>query len=172
MAELIKNNNLYKAILEWKEEHPDLFEFILFNIMSNVATITNFTVLWLGTGVLFATWENVPFHWFIFHYRVENGGLTGFLAFLLAYVCAQAVNFIVQRKVVFGANVNIGKVMPWYILTVTVAGIISIWLPPYVIGFIQPYAGGFSETIANMVNIAIQVAINYPMLKFVIMKKE
>lgn len=170
--ELIKNNLLYKQILKWKEDHPDLYEFILFNIMSNVATITNFAVLWLGTGILFSTWSNVPFQWFIFNYSVDNGGLTGFMAFLLAYVCAQAVNFIVQRKVVFGATCDIAKVLPWYIITVTVAGIISIWLPPYVISFVRPIAGSLAETVANVVNIGIQVAINYPMLKFVIMKKD
>ena len=171
MMEMIKNNGLIKAIIRWKEAHPELYEFILFNIMSNVATITNFTMLWLGTGLLFKGVADQPFQWFIFNYSVDNGGLSGFLAFLLAYVCAQAVNFVVQRKVVFGANVNIVKVMPWYILTVTVAGIISIWQPPYIIALVKPIVGGLAETIANVVNIAIQVAINYPMLKFVIMKK-
>ncbi len=172
MAEMIKSSGIYKTVMDWKEAHPDLYEFLLFNIMSNVATITNFTVLWMGTGFLFKALSETSFHWFIFNYSVENGGLSGFLAFLLAYVCAQAVNFVVQRKVVFGANCDIAKVMPWYILTVTVAGIISIWLPPYVIALIRPYVGGLAETIANVVNIGIQVAINYPMLKFVIMKKE
>ena len=156
----------------WKEKHPDLFEFILFNIMSNVATITNFCVLWLGNGILFRAWKELGFNWFIFHYSTENGGLSGFLSFLLAYVCAQAVNFVVQRKVVFGANCNIMKALPWYILTVTVAGIISIWLPPYIIALTKDYVGSFAPTLANIVNIFLQVVINYPMLKLVIMKKE
>ncbi len=160
------------AILAWKEKHPDLYEFILFNIMSNVATITNFVTLWLSTGFIFKSFKDQAFSWFIFDYPVSEGGLTGFLSFLLAYICAQIVNFIVQRKVVFGANCNIIKVLPWYILTVTVAGIISIWLPPHVIALISPIVGGFAPTIANAVNIFLQVVINYPMLKFVIMKKE
>ena len=37
----------------WKGKHPDLWEFILFNILSNCATVTNFIVMWLGTGLLF-----------------------------------------------------------------------------------------------------------------------
>jgi putative flippase GtrA len=156
---------------ELKEKHPDLYEFILFNIMSNVATITNFIVLWIGNGVLFSAFVDRDFAWFIFDYPKENGGLAGFLAFLLAYICAQVVNFFVQRKVVFGATCKISKVLPWYIVTVTIAGIISIWLPPHIIAILQPHVGGFAPTLANAVNIVIQVVINYPMMKLVIMKK-
>lgn len=163
---------MIKAMKRWKEIHPDLYEFILFNIMSNVATVTNFCVLWLSAGFAFKMLSNRPFDWFIFRYSADNGGLGGFLSFLLAYVCAQIVNFIVQRKVVFGANCSIAKSLPWYIGTVTVAGIISIWLPPYAINLLTPYVGGLAATFANVINIIIQVAINYPMMKFVIMKKK
>ena len=141
--------------------------------MSNVATITNFLVLALSTNLIFSSLANRSFEWFIFDYTLDNGGLCGFLGFLTAYVAAQIVNFIVQRKVVFGANCNIMKVLPWYILTVVVAGIISIWLPPYVIRFVTPYTGATVATyVANIINIVVQVVINYPMMKFVIMKKE
>lgn len=164
-----------KVITQWRNKHPDLYEFILFNIMSNVATIVNFAVLAFGTGVLFRAFAEIPFHWLIFDYPVkisQDGGLCGFLSFLSAYICAQIVNFIVQRKVVFAADCNIIKVMPWYILTVTVAGIISIWLPPHMMRLADNYVSGTVATyFANIVNIIVQVAINYPMMKFVVMKK-
>lgn len=143
--------------------------------MSNVATIVNFFVLALGTGILFRSLSQTAFHWLIFDYPVKDsgdGGICGFLSFLLAYTCAQIVNFVVQRKVVFGANCNIVKVLPWYIGTVTVAGVLSIWLPPHVMSLTENYIGGTAATyLANIVNIVVQVAINYPMMKFVIMKK-
>ena len=164
---------MIEAIKAWKSKHPDLYEFILFNIMSNVATITNFLVLAITTNFVFKALAGQTFQWFIFDYTLDNGGLCGFLGFLTAYVAAQIVNFIVQRKVVFGANCNIVKVLPWYIATVVVAGILSIWLPPYVIRFVTPYIGSAAATyVANIVNIVLQVVINYPMMKFVIMKKE
>lgn len=164
---------MIEAIKAWKSKHPDLYEFILFNIMSNVATITNFVVLAITTNFIFKAFEGQSFQWFIFDYTLDNGGLCGFLGFLTAYVAAQIVNFIVQRKVVFGANANIVKTLPWYIATVVVAGILSIWLPPYVIRFVTPYIGSVAATyVANIVNIVLQVVINYPMMKFVIMKKE
>lgn len=166
------DNKLITKVKNWKEAHPDLYEFILFNIMSNVATVTNFVVLWVSSGLFSKIISNRSFHWFIFNYSKNDGGLSAFLSFLLAYVCAQIVNFIVQRKIVFGANNQIGKALPWYILTVTVAGIISIWLPPYVISLLKPYIHGFAPTVANVLNIIIQVVINYPMMKFVIMKPE
>lgn len=160
------------AFHRWKEQHPDLWEFILFNLLSNCATVTNFVVLWLSSAFLFSGLTQ-PFRFLIFDYSSPtSGGLGGFLAFLLAYVLAQVVNYFVQRKLVFGATVDIHKTLGWYILTVTVAGIVSVALPGYLVPLLTPYAGGFSATIANAVNIVLQVAINYPMMKFIIMKKE
>lgn len=162
-------HGLIALIRAFKNKYPNIYEFILFNIMSNVATITNFCVLWLSTLLLFRGLRS-PFNWWIFHYSPAQGGLGGFLSFLLAYVCAQIVNFFVQRKIVFGAQVQIRKVIGWYILTVTVAGLVSVWLPPYVISVLTPYIHGLAATVANVLNIIIQVVINYPMMKFVIMK--
>lgn len=164
---------MIETIKVWKSKHPDLYEFILFNIMSNVATITNFLVLAIATNFIFKGLSSQSFEWFIFDYTLENGGLCGFLGFLTAYVAAQIVNFIVQRKVVFGATCDILKVLPWYIATVVLAGILSIWLPPYIINYVTPYIGSTVATyVANIVNIILQVVINYPMMKFVIMKKD
>lgn len=162
-------------VTSWKKHYPDLYEFVLFNLMSNVATITNFVVLVIGTRLFFWKLAEIPFHWLIFDYPVKesgDGGLCGFLSFLLAYICAQTVNFFVQRRVVFGADGAIRKTLHWYLLTVTLAGIISIWLPPHVMCAAEGYLGGTAATyLANGVNILVQVALNYPMMKFVVMKK-
>ncbi len=163
---------MIEKIKTWKVDHPDLYEFIMFNLLSNIATITNFAVLWISTPLFINVFGTASFTWFIFNYSESVNGISGFLAFLLAYVCAQIVNFIVQRKLVFGSNADMGKSIPWYVLTVTVAGIISVWLPPYTISLVEPYVGSLAPTVANVVNIFVQVVINYPMMKFVIMKKE
>lgn len=156
----------------WINNHPDLWEFIKFNILSNIATVTNFIVLWLSSHFLFTGLSNQPFHWFIFQYSVDNGGLNGFLSFLLAYIIAQVVNYIVQRTLVFGAENEISKTIHWYILTVLVAGVLSIVLPPYTTALFQGWGMGLAlaQTCANWINILVQVAVNYPMMKFVIMK--
>ncbi|WYJ87751.1 hypothetical protein A5866_002875 [Enterococcus sp. 12C11_DIV0727] len=167
-----EENKIVQMFKKWKAKYPEIYEFLLFNIMSNVATVTNFAVLWASSGLLPLFIENTAFQWFIFDYPTSEGGRVGFVSFLIAYVCAQIVNFVVQRNVVFGSTNKIGKSLPWYVLIVVVAGIISIWLPPHVIGSIKPVVGDFAPTIANVVNIIIQVVIIYPMMKFVIMKKE
>lgn len=156
----------------WIKQHPDIWEFIKFNILSNIATITNFIVLWIGSHLLFVSLSNRAFKWFIFNYSTSNGGFNGFLSFLLAYVSAQIVNYIVQRKFVFGAQNDISKTLHWYILTVIVAGVVSIVLPPYTTAIFQNWGIDLSlaQMFANIVNIIIQVLINYPMMKFVIMK--
>ncbi|WP_244244620.1 GtrA family protein [Marinilactibacillus kalidii] len=161
------------AIQKWADEHPDLWEFIKFNVLSNLATITNFVLLWIGTNILFDALSNNSFHWFIFHYDEGNGGFGGFLSFLIAYTGAQIVNYIVQRKFVFGAENSIKSTLHWYILTVVVAGFISIVLPQYTTNIFLDFGLNLtiSQTLANVINILIQVAINYPMMKFVIMKK-
>ena len=35
------------------EDHPNIWEFIKFNVLSNCATITNFIIMWLCTGFIF-----------------------------------------------------------------------------------------------------------------------
>ena len=42
-------------IRNWINEHPAVWEFILFNVLSNVATIVNFIAMWICTGFLFGT---------------------------------------------------------------------------------------------------------------------
>lgn len=51
---------------KWKESHPNLYEFINFNILSNCATITNFVVMWMCTGFVFRQYREIPFRFFIF----------------------------------------------------------------------------------------------------------
>lgn len=58
---------------EWIKNHPDLWEFILFNLLSNVATIVNFVVMWFCTGFIFSSMAQTPFQFFIFRYtQVES----------------------------------------------------------------------------------------------------
>ncbi len=46
------------GIKKWIDEHPTLWEFILFNILSNVATVTNFVVMWVCTGFIFKSFRS------------------------------------------------------------------------------------------------------------------
>lgn len=159
----------------WIANHPNIWEFILFNILSNVATVTNFVVMWLCTGFVFSALNQTPFQFLIFHYtNVESDlGLCGFLSFLTATACAQTVNFFVQKNLVFKSNAAFSQAVPKYICLAVLLVVISAALPAYS-QTIMANAGishGLIPTLANVVNIVVQVAISYPMMKFWIMPK-
>lgn len=163
------------SIKAWIQRHPDLWEFILFNILSNCATVTNFIIMWLCTGFVFRSFSSQPFQFLIFNYTTpESLMLCGFLSFLVATALAQTVNFFVQKNWVFKSNAQFSKAVPKYILLAVVLVIISAALPAYSqalfvnIGVPQ----GLAPTLANIVNIIVQVLLSYPTMKFWIMPKE
>ena len=100
----------------WIEKHPDLWEFIKFNILSNVSTIARFVMTWIGTAVFINGLKILsPFKFLIFDYTSEGShGLGGFLTFLIAEVIAQVVNFFVQKTWVFKSNADFSKSAPKY----------------------------------------------------------
>ena len=163
---------MFIKIKRFKADHANLYEFIMFNLLSNIATITNFVVLNISVMFLFRSLTSEPFKFWIFDYPVKTGGLGGFLAFLLSYACAQAVNFVVQRKLVFGANNELGKGIPIYIATIFAVYLICLYVPTLTMAPFTTWFGSvWATNLTNVVNIMIQVVINYPMMKFVIMKK-
>ena len=158
---------------EWIKAHPDLWQFILFNILSNCATVTNFIVMWVCTSFLFTAWADVPFSFFIFHYtNVESDfGLCGFLSFLVATAAAQTVNFFVQKNLVFKSNAQFGEAVPKYALLAVVLVILSAAMPAYSQSFFVGLgvAPGIAPTLATVVNVLLQIIISYPAMKFWIM---
>ena len=101
-------------------------------------------------------------------------GLCGFLSFLVATALAQTVNFFVQKNLVFKSNADFGKAVPKYILLAVILVIISAALPAYSQAFFVNIGvpGGIAPTLANVVNIIVQVVISFPAMKFWIMPKK
>lgn len=160
------------GIKKWIDEHPTLWEFIKFNVLSNVATVTNFVVMWVCTGFIFKSFSDQPFQFFIFNYTTpESLMLCGFLSFLAATAAAQTVNFFVQKNWVFKSNAQFAKAVPKYIVLAVVLVILSAALPAYSQAlFINiGIPAGIAPTLANIVNILMQVVISYPTMKFWVM---
>ena len=160
------------AIKKWIDGHPTLWEFIKFNILSNVATVTNFVVMWVCTGFIFKSFSGQPFQFFIVNYTTpESLMLCGFLSFLVATAAAQTVNFFVQKNWVFKSNAQFAKAVPKYIVLAVVLVILSAALPAYSQAlFINiGIPAGIAPTLANIVNILMQVVISYPTMKFWVM---
>ena len=153
-------------IRNWINEHPAVWEFILFNVLSNVATIVNFIAMWICTGFLFVSLENIPFQFFVFHYtQVESDLGLG--------AAAQAVNFYVQKNFVFRSNAAFARAVPRYICLAVVLVIVSAALPAYSQAFFKSLGlpQALIPTLANGVNIVVQVVLSYPAMKFWIMPK-
>ena len=98
------------------------WEFILFNVLSNVATFVNFIAMHLYSFPVYLFRGNPILFFFVFHYtQVENDlGLGGFLSFLVATAAAQTVNFYVQKNFVFRPMQHLQEpyqdtsVLQWY----------------------------------------------------------
>lgn len=162
-----------EGIRNWVKAHPDLWEFILFNLLSNCATIINFIVMWLCTEFIFTAFSTRPFQFFIFRYsNVDSDlGLCGFLSFLVATVVAQTVNFFVQKNLVFKSNIAFGNAVPKYIVLAAGLVVLSAALPAYSQTALRAFGvpGVLAPTLANVVNIVVQVVISFPVMKFWIM---
>lgn len=157
---------------KWKESHPNLYELINFNILSNCATITNFVVMWICTGFVFRQYREIPFHFFIFDYtEPESLQLCGFYSFLTATAAAQIVNFFVQKNLVFHSNEEFGRAAWKYLILAIILVMVSTALPAYSQGWFTAIGvlDTLAPTLANVLNIIVQVIISYPMMKFWIM---
>ena len=60
-------------IRQWIKDHPNIWEFILFNLLSNISTITRFVVTWIGTAIFISGMGLTrPFHFLIFNYDTRE----------------------------------------------------------------------------------------------------
>lgn len=157
---------------KWTENHPDLWEFIKFNVLANIATVTNFIIMWLCTGIVFTRLKAVPFKFFVFDYSTEESlMLCGFLSFLIATTCAQIVNYLVQKNLTFKSNASFATAVPRYVVMVIVLVLVSAALPAYTQVLLADlgFPAALTPTLANLVNIVVQVLISYPSMRFWVM---
>ena len=91
------------VVKEWIEAHPNLWEFIKFNILSNVATIVNFIVMWIGTAIFTGFgWHQIPFQFLIFNYAEnieQNLGMAGFFKLPCGYRTCSDCKFLCSKTV-------------------------------------------------------------------------
>ena len=163
------------AFKAWRERHPDLWEFVLFNVLSNISTVTRFVMTWAGTAVFVAALGlTQPFGFLVFDYTdAGSGGLGGFLTFLVAEVLAQVVNFFVQKTWVFRSDAAFSTAAPRFAVLAAVIVVVNLVLPGRVTGLCVGLgmASGVAATVASVVNTLLAVVVSYPLLKFWVMPK-
>lgn len=158
----------------WTEEHRGVWEFVKFNVLSNVSTISRFALTWVGTAVFINALQlTQPFHFLVFDYTSpSSNGLGGFVTFLLAEVVAQVVNFFVQKTWVFRSDASFSQAAWKYAVLAVLIVVVNLVLPGHVMGLCQGALGMGPElagTVASVVNTLLAVVVSFPLLKFWIM---
>ncbi len=165
-----------EAIKAWCDEHKGVWQFIKFNVLSNISTISRFVCAWLGAALFVdALGLTSPFKFFVFDYsQASSGGLGGFLSFLVAEVVAQVVNFFVQKEWVFESKTGFETAAPKFALMAAVIVVVNLVLPGRVVALCQGLglSSGLSSTVASAVNTLLAVVVSYPLLKYWIMPEE
>ena len=136
------------AFQQWKEEHQALWEFILFNILSNVSTVARFVVTWVGTAL--------------------TGG-AGMAVVFLAELASQVVNYFVQMKFVFRSTADFSKSAPKYAVLALIIIVMNSFIVPKVgqllIGMGMA-AGLVNGVVVPVAGTILAVVISFPLLKF------
>lgn len=159
------------ALRGWTERHRGLWEFIKFNVLSNISTIARFVFMWVGTAVFIGALSlTSPFRLLIFDYTGPgSNGLGGFLTFLVAEVLAQVVNFFVQMKLVFRSTADFSQAAPKFAVLAVLIVVVNLILPGHVTSFCKDAFGmeaGAAGTVASVVNTLLAVVVSFPVLKF------
>ena len=136
------------SLKQWTEDHQALWEFILFNVLSNVSTIARFVVTWVGTAI--------------------TGG-AGTVVVFLAELIAQVVNYFVQMKFVFKSTADFSKSAPKYAVLAVLIIVMNSFLVPMAGNML--IGAGVAESLVNNVVVPVAgtllaVVISFPLLKF------
>lgn len=156
----------------WKEKHPTMWQFIFFNLMTMISAGVDFLTFALFNYWIFASFKSETFSWWIINYSIEDGGLCAFYAFAFSFGIAQTFNFFLQRKTTFKANNNVLFSAVTYALMVLSVCFLQVLVPSYIQA---PIALLFGATLGGltvkMINMTLSKIIQFPMNKWVIMKK-
>lgn len=163
--ERIKNR--WKAFVT---AHPKLSKWIreggLFVLVSNLITVFKWALLvflpaafsFLGSrdfgfpGVE-VTLLGKTFAWYIIGYSAQQGGIAYFVAYMIAMVIGEAINFFVQRRYVFRSKGNIWYQAMWYLMafcliTCIVNSINCVWIA-VAADYVAPWLYNVGTTVLN-----------------------
>ena len=136
------------AFQRWKEDHQALWEFILFNVLSNVSTASRFVVTWIGTAL--------------------TGGAGTVVVFLAEFI-AQVVNYFVQMKLVFKSTADFSKSAPKYAVLALIIVAMNSFIVPKV-GELLISKGVAAQTVNGVIvpvaGTLLAVIVSFPLLKF------
>jgi putative flippase GtrA len=184
---------------QFKENHPNIAQFLVFFILSNGVTIFQLALmpilrdLFAGTSMEKMPFQIFPVGWnldgsryYIFNYAAGPitvdgmcGGLAYFLAVQITLALAQVINFFAQRNITFKSHSSIGKAAFWYILAyivITLAagalqGLYKAPLYHFLMGTMGSVGEKLADIITMIVNSAISFWVFFPIFRIIFKKK-
>lgn len=184
----------------YKEQHPNIAQFLVFFLLSAGMTIIQFILMPLlklifaQTSLLTISFQVFQLGhnfdgsaYYVFDYAAGSlaigggGGLGYFLAVQITLGIAQIVNFFAQRNITFKSNSNIWTAAFWYVvayilITIGATAAQGLYKAPIYNLFINTWGmGSIGETTADVITMVINSAISfcvfYPIFK-IIFKQE
>ena len=116
-----ENHPTAKKIVDFVSTHQTLMQAIKFTLISLVAFVSEFAIMYILQYSLLSTCGEEDFSWWIFHYaggRTGAFGLAGFIAMLGSKFVAEVISFTQNWKKNFKANSNKAFGVTVYVLTV------------------------------------------------------
>jgi putative flippase GtrA len=156
----------------WKGRHKTIWQFVVYLLVGLITTGVELTSFSLLNFLVFVSFRDQPFSWWIINYSIESGGLTAFLAFAGSFAIAQTFNFFLQRKATFKANNNVAKSAVMYAIMIILVYFLQIYLPTLIRARMVSVLGTTIGDIATlMINMSVSMLIQFPVSKWLIMRR-
>ncbi len=156
----------------WKQRHETLWQLVMFILMSGITTLVDLGTFALCNFWIFSSLADRSFSWWLIDYTVANGGLTAFLSFAVSFAVSQTFNFFLQRKTTFKANNNVGKSAVMYAVMVIFVYFLQLYIPTLIRAPIVAAMGTtLGDLLIKVINMVISMLIQFPINKWVIMRK-
>lgn len=159
-----------KKIADYISTHQTLMQAIKFTLISLVAFVSEFAIMYILQYSLLETCGHADFKWWIFEYaggRTGAFGLAGFIAMLGSKLVAEIISFTQNWKRNFKANSNKVFAVTVYVITVVAIIVFTQWLSGALANVIKNEAG---LTVCKMVGSIVSFVVIFLMDKFVIMR--
>lgn len=167
-----KTQEKWEKVLAWLDAHETIMQAIKFTLISLVAFLSEFAIMYILQYSLLNTCGQEDFSWWIFNYkggRTEAFGLAGFIAMLGSKLVAEIISFTQNWKKNFKANSNRTFAVTVYVITVIAIIIFTQWLSGALASVIHNEAG---LTICKMLGSVVSFVVIFLMDKFVIMRRK
>ena len=159
-----------QKIVDYVNTHQTLMQAIKFTLISLVAFVSEFAIMYILQYSLLSTCGEEDFSLWIFNYaggRTGAFGLAGFIAMLGSKFVAEVISFTQNWKKNFKANSNKAFGVTVYVLTVIAIIIFTQWLSGALASVIKNEAG---LTVCKMIGSIVSFVVMFLMDKFVIMR--